>query len=78
MDKNDIIMVRDFDGVEKEAELLTSLDVDNQKYIVYAIDKDKDNCDIMVSKITSDNQIVSITDPSEREKIFKIVEKMFE
>lgn len=78
MDKKDVITIKDIDGTNKEIELLTALEVDNQKYIVYTIDKDENNCDVMVARITDDNQISSITDPDEREKIFKIVEKMFD
>lgn len=82
MGNSEKIIVKNSEGIEKEAEILTELEIDNQKYVVYSVDKDEKNVDILVSRLVSDDsgeiKIESILNPEERTKVFSIVEQMLD
>ena len=78
MDKK--IFLQDEYGKEVVGDILTELLVDDDRYVVYSIDKDIDKSDLYVSKIIQDNDgndiVVSIDDDTLKEKVFLIVNNM--
>ena len=78
MDKK--IFLQDEYGNEVVGDILTELLVDDNRYVVYSIDKDIDKSDLYVSKIIQDNDgndiVVSIDDDTLKEKVFLIVNNM--
>ena len=73
----DTFVMYDENGNEKEAIILNEIEVDNNKYVVYGILEDDENYNIFVSKLVKDEndepQIISITDPQEKEKVNALV-----
>ena len=78
MDKK--IFLQDEYGKDVVGDILTELLVDDNRYVVYSIDKDIDKSDLYVSKIIQDNDgndiVVSIDDDALKEKVFLIVNNM--
>lgn len=74
---NKTFKVKDENGIERDANIVTSIELEGNKYLVYTIDRDSENCNIFVSKITADGMgIIDITDPSEKNKIDEIVKEL--
>jgi len=65
---------------EREAEVITVLEADDKKYIVYSLDVDADNCDVLVSRLIENEDgtsiIEDINDEEERNKIHNIVDEL--
>lgn len=79
MDKEEIFIAQDENGVEREGFLINKLEIEGQEYVVYALSMNNDEDSIYVSKIikNGDNEdIVSITDEEERIKVYSIVNDM--
>lgn len=72
----------DENGMEREAELLNVITVDEQDYLLYSVVGDSDDAAICVAKIIhgedSDEQLIDIEDVNEREKISKIIDELFD
>ena len=71
----------EIDGVVKEAELLKTVDVLDNKYAVYAVDKGDETSDIFASKIVKDNDgnetFADLETDDERKKLREIISAMF-
>ena len=69
------------DGEMKEAEVLKTVSVDNNNYVIYAIDKGDETSDILASRIVKDNEgkdsLVDLETDDERSKLKDIVNAMF-
>ena len=81
MDKEEIFIAQDENGVEREGFLINKLEIEGQEYVVYALSMNNDEDSIYVSKIikNGDNEdIVSITDEEERIKVYSIVNDMLQ
>mgnify|MGYP001865504436 FL=1 len=69
------------DGEMKEAEVLKTVSVDNNNYVIYAIDKGDETSDILASRIVKDNEgkdsLVDLETDDERNKLKDIVNAMF-
>ena len=69
------------DGEMREAEVLKTVSVDNNDYIIYAIDKGDETSDILASRIVKDNEgnesLVDLENDDERNKLKDIVNAMF-
>lgn len=69
------------DGEIREAEVLKTVTVDNNNYVIYAIDKGDETSDILASRIVKDNEgndsLVDLETDEERNKLKDIVNAMF-
>ena len=69
------------DGEVKEAEVLKTVTIDDNNYVIYAIDKGDETSDILASRIVKDNEgkdtLVDLETDEERNKIKDIVNAMF-
>ena len=69
------------DGEMKEAEVLKTVSVDNNNYVIYAIDKGDETSDILASRIVKDDEgkdtLVDLETDDERNKLKDIVNAMF-
>ena len=69
------------DGEMREAEVLKTVSVDNNDYVIYAIDKGDETSDILASRIVKDNEgnesLVDLENDDERNKLKDIVNAMF-
>lgn len=69
------------DGEMREAEVLKTVSVDNNDYVIYAIDKGDETSDILASRIVKDNEgndsLVDLETDDERNKLKDIVNAMF-
>lgn len=72
--------VMDENGIEKEAEIITSFNYKEKDYIVYSIDKDEQTTNVFVSKLSKDNEgydvIEDINDEIERNEIQNVVKEI--
>jgi len=77
---NEKFKVVDENGIEKEAEIITSFNYKEKDYIVYSIEKDDENANVYVSKLLKDSEgydiIEDINNDSEREEIKNIVKEI--
>ena len=73
-------MIKDENGVEREATLITVIENEGKKYAVYSIDRDNENVNIFVSNLTVDesgNNIISdIDDQNEKNKVAELVKNI--
>ena len=64
-------------NVERDATLLTVIEVDEKEYVIYSIDRDEENVNIFVSELKKDSNgndiIVDIEDENEKIKLNEIV-----
>ena len=64
-------------GNEREADIVTILEVKGKEYVVYSLDTDEENCDILVSRLVKNNDGTAhaedINDEEERSEIHNIV-----
>ncbi len=69
------------DGEMREAEVLKTVSVDNNDYVIYAIDKGDETSDILASRIVKDSEgndsLVDLETDDERNKLKDIVNAMF-
>lgn len=69
------------DGEMKEAEVLKTVTLDNNNYVIYAIDKGDETSDILASRIIKDSEgkdsLVDLENDDERNKLKDIVNAMF-
>ena len=69
------------DGEIREAEVLRTVTVDNNNYVIYAIDKGDETSDILASRIVKDSEgkdsLVDLETDEERNKLKDIVNAMF-
>ena len=69
------------DGEVKEAEVLKTVTIDGNNYVIYAIDKGDETSDILASRIIKDNEgkdtLVDLETDDERNKIKDVVNAMF-
>ncbi len=79
-EENEKFTIIDEFNNEKEAEVITVLEADDKKYVVYSLDVDADNCDVLVSRLIDNEDGTSIVedidDEEERTKIHNIVNEL--
>lgn len=78
--ENEKFIMFDENGNEKEAEIISVIEIDNQEYVIYSINKDEENDNIFASRLLKDElgnmEIKSITDDSEKEKVFEVIKEL--
>ena len=77
--KEKFTIIDEFDK-EREAEIITVLESEGREYVVYSIDKDEDNCDVLVSRLVKNSDgtesVEDITDEEERTRIHELVNEL--
>ncbi len=72
-------IIDEFDN-EKEAEVITVLESEGKEYVVYSIDTDADNCDVLVSRLITNedgtNSVEDINDEEERTRVHALVDEL--
>ena len=64
--------VRDENGIEREATIITKIEENQVNYLVYTIDRDAQTSNIFVSKLINGN-LEDIQNPEENQKINELV-----
>ncbi len=64
--------VRDENGIEREATVITKIEENQVNYLVYTIDRDAQTSNIFVSKLVNGN-LEDIQTPEEKQKINELV-----
>ena len=74
------IKVIDEHGIDRDANIICSLTLDNTDYVLYWIERDEDNDNLFVSKIVKNNDgtssMVNIEDNIEKSKINDVVKEL--
>ena len=82
MEEQEIFTMLDEFGQEKEAKILNVIEINNQEYVVYSIDKNEEEDGIYASKIIKnklgEEEIVSIENEEEREIVFDTIREIIE
>lgn len=72
--------IKDENGIEREATVLTKLESEGNNYLIYTVDRDEENTNIFVSKIITDlngnNTITDILDQNEKQKIDELTKQI--
>ena len=64
--------VRDENGIEREATIITKIEENQVNYLVYTIDRDAQTSNIFVSKLINGN-LEDIQNPEEKQKVNELV-----
>jgi len=77
MNNDDEIFYINDNGINRRASLVGEYEIDNQDYVVYAVEEDEDRDGLYVKKIIEDNDeiidLVDIEDEEERKNVFTIL-----
>lgn len=80
MEEKETFIMKDENGNEKEAEIITVIEIDNKEYVMYAVNKNEESDNIFASRIIKDengnNVIKSIENQEEKEKVFEIIKEL--
>lgn len=80
MEDRKTLFIKDTNGRELEAELLTILQINGIEYAVYSVDKDDYTSDVYVARVIKDqngnDSFVSIENEEEKNKVFQVIDKM--
>ena len=80
MEEKETFIMKDENGNEKEAEIITVIEIDNKEYVIYAVNKNEESDNIFASRIIKDengiNVIKSIENQVEKEKVFEIIKEL--
>ncbi len=74
-------MIMDEKSMGYEANLITIIEIENNEYAIYSVDKNDNTSNVYVSLITKDskeNDILQSIQGEDKEKIFQIVRKMLD
>lgn len=78
MDEN--FKVVDENGTEHSAEVVTAFSYKESEYLIYSVDKDEENADILVSRLVKDEEgydvLEDIEDDSERLEVQNVVKEI--
>ena len=77
---DDKFKVEDENGIEHDAEVITAFTYKERDYLVYSVDADEENSNILVSRLVKDSEgydtIEDINDDNERIEIQKVVKEI--
>lgn len=72
--------ITDENNIERDATLITVIEVEGKEYVIYSIDRDEENVNIFVSALVKDANgndiIVDIEDEKEKSKLNEIVKNI--
>ena len=82
MDNDEKVMVLDENGNEVEARIINIVEIDEQEYLLYAIDKNEEEESLYVNKIikneNGEEDLAQITDEEEKKNVFEILREAIE
>lgn len=82
MEEQETFTMLDENGKERIARILNAVEINNQEYIVYAIEQNEEEDAIFASKIIKDEMgnedIISITDEEEKRVVFDAIREVIE
>lgn len=77
---DDNFKVVDENGIEHNAEVVTAFSYKEREYLIYSVDKDEENTNILVSRLVKDEEgydvIEDIEDDSERLEVQNVVKEI--
>ena len=80
MEEKETFIMIDENGNEKEAEIITIIEIDNKEYVIYAVNKNEESDNIFASRIIKDENgndvIKSIENQQEKNKVFEIIKEL--
>ena len=80
MEEKETFIMIDENGNEKEAEIITIIEIDNKEYVIYAVNKNEERDNIFASRIIKDENgndvIKSIENQEEKNKVFEIIKEL--
>ena len=80
MEEKETFIMKDENGNEKEAEIITIIEIDNKEYVIYAVNKNEESDNIFASRIIKDENgndvIKSIENQEEKDKVFEIIKEL--
>ena len=80
MEEKETFIMIDENGNEKEAEIITMIEIDNKEYVIYAVNKNEESDNIFASRIIKDENgndvIKSIENQEEKNKVFEIIKEL--
>lgn len=80
MEEKETFIMIDENGNEKEAEIITIIEIDNKEYVIYAVNKNEESDNIFTSRIIKDENgndvIKSIENQEEKNKVFEIIKEL--
>ncbi len=80
MEEKETFIMKDENGNEKEAEIITIIEIDNKEYVIYAVNKNEESDNIFASRIIKDENgndvIKSIENQEEKNKVFEIIKEL--
>lgn len=73
-------MIKDENSMERKAKIIAIIENEGNNYVIYGIDRDEQNTNIFVSKLTKDSMgneiIVDITDQNEKARLNEFVREI--
>lgn len=82
MEEQETFTMLDENGKERIARILNAVEINNQEYIVYAIEQNEEEDAIFASKIIKDEMgnedIIQITDEEEKRVVFNAIREVIE
>jgi len=82
MEEQEIFTMLDEFGNEKEATILSVIEINNQEYLVYSISKNEEEDAIYASKLIHDEMnnesIIPITDEEEKRIVFDTIREIID
>jgi uncharacterized protein YrzB (UPF0473 family) len=80
MEEKETFIMIDENGNEKEAEIITIIEIDNKEYVIYAVNKNEESDNIFASRIIKDENgndvIKSIENQEEKNKVFEVIKEL--
>ena len=71
----------EIDGVDKEANVVKIISIDDREYVIYTVDNGDDTSDIFSSEIIKDedgyDELIDIVDPVVKQNISEIINIIF-
>ena len=71
MEEKETFIMIDENGNEKEAEIITIIEIDNKEYVIYAVNKNEESDNIFASRIIKDengNDVIKSIENQEEKK----------
>lgn len=80
MEEKETFTMIDENGNEKEAEIITVIEIDDKEYVIYAVNKNEESDNIFASRIIKDENgndvIKSIENQEEKDKVFEVIKEL--
>ena len=82
MEEQEIFIMLDEEGNEREAQILNIVEINNQEYVVYSLSQNEEEDAIFASKLIKDElgneDIIPIEDEEEKRIVFETIRKIID